>query len=312
MKMKKISRFSSFIHIQHMVFFEVSIGIIANLILLLFCVLIILLECRAKPADLTIGHLAFIHTMLLLNMVFIAMDIFGYQDLWDDITCTSVIYLSRLMRDLSVCTTCLLSVLQAITLSPRSSYLAQFKWKSLLQNPCYLLFLWVFNMIINGRMLISTVATPNVTSNSVMLLTTSCSLLPISSFLKYMFFSLMTFQHILFIGLMAVSSGYMVNLLCKHKRQSQNLHSTSLSPRASAEQRATWTILLLMSFFIVMYTLDCVIGSIFSILWNNDPFHHCVLLLVGNGYATVNPLVLISSERRMMRCLIFMWGKDSR
>ncbi|XP_004863490.3 vomeronasal type-1 receptor 90-like [Heterocephalus glaber] len=306
MKTNKNSRFSGFTDIQHMVFFEISIGIIANIILLLFHVLIFLLECRPKPADLTIGHLAFIHIIMLLNMGFIAVDIFGYQDLWDDITCMSVIYLNMLMRGLSICTTCLLCVIQAITLSPSSSCLAKFKQKSLYQNLCDFLLLWVFNLIISGRMLISTVATPNVTSNSLMLITTSCSLLPISSFLKYIFFSLMTFQHMSFIGLMVLSSAYMVILLCKHKRQSQHLHSTSLSPRASAEQRATQTILLLMSFFIVMYSLDCVIGSTSSILWNHDPIQHCVLMLVGNGYATVSPLVLNSSERQMIRCLIFM------
>ncbi|XP_004863491.1 vomeronasal type-1 receptor 90-like [Heterocephalus glaber] len=307
----KINRFSSLIGIQHMVFFEVSIGIIANMILLLFHVLTFLLEHRPKPTDLTIGHLALIHIVMLTTVSFIAVDTFGYQDLGNDIKCTSVIYLNRLMQDLSIGTTCLLSFIQAITLNPRSSCLAKFKQKSLHQNLCCYLFLWVFNMIINGRILISTVAIPNVTSHSFMFLTTSCPFLPISSFIKYTFFSLMTFQYMLFIGFMALSSGYMVILLCKHKRQSQHLHSTSLSPRASAEQRATRTILLLMSFFIVIYSLDCIICSTSSVLWNTNPVHHCVLMLLGNGYATISPSVLISSERRMLKCFMFLWGKDS-
>ncbi|VTJ90142.1 Hypothetical predicted protein, partial [Marmota monax] len=54
---------------------------------------------------------------------------------------------------------------------------------------------------------------------------------------------------IILIGLMVLSSGYMVTLLCRHKRQCQHLHSTSLSPKSSPEQKATRTILLLLAFF---------------------------------------------------------------
>ncbi|KAM6173938.1 vomeronasal type-1 receptor 90-like [Erethizon dorsatum] len=284
-----------------MVFFEISIGIIANTVLFLFHVLTFLLEHRPKPTDLTIGHLAFIHIVMLLTVSFLAMDTFGYRDLGDDITSTSVMYLNRLMQNLSICITCLLSVLQAITLSPRSSCLAKFKRKSLHQNLCCFLFLWVFNMLISGCFLISTVATPNVTSHGLIFLTKSCSLWSINSFLKYIFFSLMAFHYMSCIGLMALSSGYVVILLCRHKKQSQHLHSTSLSPKSSQEQRATQTILLLMSFFIVMYCLDFVMQSLFSITWNHNPLQHCVLVLVSNGYATVSPLVLISRERRMIK-----------
>ncbi|NP_001160942.1 vomeronasal 1 receptor cavPorV1R614 [Cavia porcellus] len=299
--MSKNSRFTGVIDVHHMVFFEASIGIIANTVLFLFHVLPFLLQHRHRPTDLTIGHLALIHIVLLITEGFLAIDILGYWHLGDDITCTSVVYLNRLMQNISICTTCLLSVLQAITLSPRTSCLAKFKQKSLHQVLCCFLFLWVLNMLISSRFLISTVASSNVTSHGLMFLTKSCSLWSISSFLKYMFFSLMVFHYMSWIGLMVLSSGYMVILLRRHKRQSQHLHSTSLSSKASPEERATRTILLLMSFFIIMYCLDYVIYSMSSITWKYNPFHHCVLMLVSNAYATVSPLVLISSKRRMIK-----------
>ncbi|NP_001160941.1 vomeronasal 1 receptor cavPorV1R613 [Cavia porcellus] len=310
--MNKNGKFSMFIDIQHVFFFQVTTGVMANTFLLLFHVFIFLLEHKPKPTDLTIGHLALIHIVMLLSAGFITIDIFGFQDLGDRITCKCVIYLHRLMRGLSICTTCLLSVLQAITLSPRACRLAKLKQKSLHRNLYCFLFLWIFNMLINGRFLISPVTTPNVTSHSLMFVTRSCSLLPISSFLKYMSLSLMIFQHILFIGLMALSSGYMVILLYKHKRQSQHLHCTKLSPKVSPEQRATWTILLLMSFFIVMYILDSVIEYTSAMLWNHDPTRHCVHMLFGSGYATVSPFVLIGTERRLIKCFIFTGGKQSK
>ncbi|XP_004648557.2 vomeronasal type-1 receptor 90-like [Octodon degus] len=311
MKMNK-NRFSSFIYVKHIAVFEISIGIIANIVLLLFQVLTFLLERKVKPTDLTIGHLAFIHLVMLLTVTFIAIDDFGYQVLGDYITCTSVIYLNRLTRELSISNTCLLSVLQAITLSPRSSCLAKFKQKSLHQNLLCFLFLWVFNSINSTRILISTVATPNVTSPSFMFLTKSCSLFPIRSFLKYIFLSLVAFNYMTCIGLISLSSGYMVILLCRHKRQSQHLHRTSLSPKVSPEQRATKTILLLMSFFIIFYSLDCIIRPTSSIVWSNDPIHNWVLMLVGNSYATISSLLLTSSERRMTKCFIFVLRRDGK
>ncbi|XP_005380499.1 PREDICTED: vomeronasal type-1 receptor 90-like [Chinchilla lanigera] len=300
--MNKNSKIFKFIDIQYMFFFEVIIGIIANTVLLLFYVFLFLLEHRLNPINLTIGHLALIH-IVMLGTCFITIDIFGFQVLGDDITCKLVIYLHRVMRSLSICTTCLLSVLQAITLSPRSCCLAKFKQKSLPQNLCYFLFIWVLNMVISARFLISTIATPNVTSPNLMFVTQSCSLWPVSYLLKYITFSLMILQEISVIGLMGLSSVYMVLLLYRHRRQSQHLHSTKLSPKASPEQRATHTILLLMSVFIVIYALDCVISSTSGVFWKRNQIHHYIQMLVGNGYATICPLVLISTEKRMMKCL---------
>uniref|UniRef100_H0XPG9 Vomeronasal type-1 receptor n=1 Tax=Otolemur garnettii TaxID=30611 RepID=H0XPG9_OTOGA len=302
-KMNINNKLSSFIAIKDIFFSEVGLGVSANAILLLFHIFTFLLKHRPKPTDLTISHLALIHTVMLLTMGFIATDLFGSQDIWDDIKCKSVIYLYRLMRGLSISTTCLLSVLQAITLSPRSSCLAKFK-----QRPSHnlygFIFLWVFNMTISARYIVSLL-----TSDNLILVTESCSLWPATYLIRYTFFSLLTFRDVFLIGLMALSSDYMVTLLYRHKKQSQHLHSTNLSPKASPEQRATQTILLLMTFFVVMYFLDFIISFSLGILWNNDPVHLCVQMLVTNGYATISPLVLISTEQRIIKALPSMWGK---
>ncbi|NP_001160858.1 vomeronasal 1 receptor cavPorV1R644 [Cavia porcellus] len=294
---KKERTFSRFLDVRSTVFFEITIGITANTVLLLFHILTFLLKQRPKPLDLTITQLSLIHLVMLVTMGFIATDTFESQRWENVLTCKLVIYMQRLMRALSICTTCLLSVLQAITLSPRNSCLAKFKQKLSHHYPCCLGFLWVFNMLLNGRFLVSIGATPNVTSQSLVFVTESCSQWPINYLFRYIFFSLGNVQDISFIGLMTLSSGYMVSLLWRHKRQFQHLHSISLSPKASPEEKATRTILLLMGFFMLMYILDCVTFSSRSILWNNDPIHLCVHMFVGNAYATICPFVLLSTEK---------------
>ncbi|XP_004860065.1 vomeronasal type-1 receptor 90-like [Heterocephalus glaber] len=310
MKVNKNRKISSFSDIRNTVFFEVTIGIIANTALLLFHILAFLLKHRPKPLDLGISQLALIHLVLLVTMGFIATDTFKFQGWEDGLTCNLVVYMHRLMRALSICTTCLLSVLQAITLSPRNSCLAKFKHKSSHHYPCCLVFLWVFNMLLNGRFLVSIGATTNVTSHSLVFVTESCSQWPISYLFRYIFFTLVNIQDISFIGLMALSSRYMVTLLCRHKRHFQHLHSTRLSLKSPPEERATQTILLLMGFFMFMYFLDCVTFSSLAILWKNDPTHLCIQMLVGNGYATICPLVLMSTEKRMIKCLTFRWERQ--
>ncbi|XP_062055898.1 vomeronasal type-1 receptor 90-like [Lepus europaeus] len=302
----------SFIAIRNGFYSEVSIGITANTFLLLFHVLWFFLQHRPRPTDLAIGHLALIHLLMLITVGVIATDIFESQELWDDITCKAVIYLYQVMRGLSLGTTCLLCVLQAITLSPRSSCLAKFKHTTSYHNMCGFLFLWVFNLSISARLLISTVATKNITSHSLMSVTKSCSLWPQRYLPKHTFSTIAIFRDVSLLGLMSLSSGYMVILLCRHKRQSQHLHSSGLSPRASPEHRATCTILLLMSIFVFLYFLDCIVFSFSGLWWKSDPVRLCVQLLVGNGYAMIGPLVLINAEKRMIKFFKSMWEKENR
>ncbi|KAM5279683.1 vomeronasal type-1 receptor 90-like [Ctenodactylus gundi] len=291
------------IDIRDVFFSEVVFGVLANTVLLLVCIF----NNRPKPIDLPVGLLALVHTVMLLTKAFIAADTFKSQEYWNDLTCKSVVTLHRLMRGLSICATCMLSVLQAITLSPTSSCLAKFKHKSPHPSLCCVFLLWLFYMSLSGPFLFSISATHNVTSQSLVFVTKSCSLQALSYFLRHLFSILTTCRDACFMGLMSVSSGYMVTLLCRHKKQSRRLLSTSLSPKASPEQRATRTILLLMSFFVIMYILDSTISSS-RIMRYNDPTRLCVQMLLANGYATVSPLVFISTKKWVINFLKSMWG----
>ncbi|ERE73357.1 vomeronasal type-1 receptor 90-like [Cricetulus griseus] len=292
--------------IRNAFFSQIAFGILANTILLLFLVMTLFQEHRHKPANMITGLLALSHIVMLLTMAFMATDILGSQSFWEDFTCRSVISLYRLMRSVSICATCHLSILQAVILSPRSSCLSKFKHKSLHHNSCCFLSLWSFYMSISGYMSFI-VATPNVTSHILILITKSCSLWLFSGLIRHLLCVLAVVRDAVLVGLMALSSVYVVAVLCRHKRQSQYLHSASISPRASPEQRAICIILVLLSFFVVMYCLDCIAFSLRS-MWNNDPTHHCVQMFVSSGYATLSPLVFISTEQHIINFLKTMQG----
>ncbi|XP_047390899.1 vomeronasal type-1 receptor 90-like [Sciurus carolinensis] len=297
-----------FTGIRNALFSEVGIGISANTILLLFHIFTFLLQHKLKPTDLIIGLLALIHIGMLIIMGYTATNINGSQDLGNDIECKSIIYLHRFLRGFSICATCLLSVLQAITLSPRSSCLAKFKHQSPHQILCSLVFLWVFYVSLSDQFLFSSATSLNVTSHGVVFIAKFCEILPMNYFLRHLLSILDVIWDVFLIGLMALSSGYMVTLLCRHKRHIQQLHSTSLSLKASPVQRATQSILMLMSFFIIMYCLDCFFSSSRPV-WNNDPVCLSIQIMVSNGYATTSTLLLICTEKQILKFLKSFLGK---
>ncbi|KAF7470825.1 vomeronasal type-1 receptor 90-like [Marmota monax] len=300
------------INLRSTFYYEVGIGILANTILFLFQVIKFLCDKRLKNTDCIIGLLALTHLLMLLTMGFIAADTFTSQvGLWGDVTCKSFAYLYKLMRGLSISATCLLSVLQALTLSPRSSCLAKFNPKSPQDSLRSCLFLWVFYMSFSAHFLISAIDNSTVTSQGLIFLSDSCTILPMSYILRHLFTILGALWDVFLIGLMALSSGYMVTLLHKHKRQCQHLHGASLSPKASPEQRATRAILVLMGCFVLMYCLDCIVSSSRT-MWNNDPVFRSFQIMVSNCYATIRPLVFICTARQSVAFLKCLWGKDTQ
>ncbi|XP_034368024.1 vomeronasal type-1 receptor 44-like [Arvicanthis niloticus] len=281
---------------------ELSVGISVNSILIFAHLYMFLGDNRPKPIDVYIAFLSLTQLLLLITMGFIAVDIFMSQGRWDSTICQSLIYLHRLLRGLTLCATCLLNVLWTIALSPRSSYLMKFKHKSPHHISGAFLFLCVLYMSFSGSFFISFTATPNLSSDNFMYVTQSCSLLPMAYSKKSMFFTPIAIREAFLICLMALSSGYMVSLLWRHKKQAQHLHSTRLSPKASPEQRATRTILLLMSLFVVLYILDTVIFHS-RMKFKNSSVLYCVQIIVSHSYATVSPFVFICIEKQIINFL---------
>uniref|UniRef100_A0A8C9A755 Vomeronasal type-1 receptor n=1 Tax=Prolemur simus TaxID=1328070 RepID=A0A8C9A755_PROSS len=261
-------------------YFQAGIGLIANTSLLFFHIFTLILDHRLKFSNLITCHLALIHIILLLIAVFLASpDLFESLNFGNDFKCKAFFYLNRVMRGLSICTTCLLSMLQAITICPSTSWLVRFKKKSTNLIFSYLVF--------------STVASSNVTQTNVLTVSKYCSLSSISYIVWSLSVMVPIITDVSFVGIMLLSSTYMVMLLFRHQKHSQYLRTASLSSKDSPEKRATQTILLLVSFFVVMYWVDLSISSSSSLLRAYDPVVLGVQKLVCNVYASVSPLYFI-------------------
>ncbi|XP_058526440.1 putative vomeronasal receptor-like protein 4 [Ochotona princeps] len=297
-----MSKISVYVIIKNMYFLQSGIGILANVSLLFFHVFTIHLVHRPRPTDIMTCHLAFVHiVMLLTTLDILSEDMFRLLNFSNEFKCKLVLYMSRVSRDLSISTTCLLTIVQVITISPSSFYLSRFKRKLTKHVAIAFFCIWSLNLSSNSNMIIYTVAHSNRTN--LFNVSKHCSRSSMNSIIMALYFLLVLSQNVFFVGMMLLSSMYMVIFLYSHQRKSAYLHSISISLRISPAKRATRTVLLLVSFFVVMYCVDIVISFLSSILWRYEPLVLYVQTLVGNAYATVSPLVLISSDKSVIGIL---------
>ncbi|XP_038964435.1 vomeronasal type-1 receptor 48 [Rattus norvegicus] len=285
--------------LKNVLYFQTGLGVLANMFLVCFYIYVILGH-RPKPTDLISCQLTFIHIMMFLTGGDIWLtDLFMSLNIENDFKCKATFYISRVMRGLSICITCLLSVFQAVTISPSTSLLARFK-QTLTKSMKYsFLFIWSFNLSFSSNRFVYVGAYTNVSENNHMKVTKYCSLLPMNNIIRGLILTVTTSRDVFLVGVMLITSTYMMIILFRHQRQCKHLHSIS-QLRVSPERRATQTILLLVIFFVVMYWVDYIISSISVLFWMYDPVMLTVQKFVMNAYPTITPLVQISFDNRII------------
>ncbi|XP_007643577.1 vomeronasal type-1 receptor 90-like [Cricetulus griseus] len=294
--------------LRNVLYFQAVLGLLANMFLLFFYTFIILFH-KSKLIDLISCQLTFVHIVLLLVGGEIGLtDVFESLNFENDFKCKAMFYIHRLMRGLSICITCLLSVFQAVTISPSTSSLAKFKHKLKKYMVYSFLFIWALNLSFGSTIIFYVGAFTNVSETNQMKSTKYCSLFPMDYISTALILTETVIRDVFLVGVMMTSSAYMVIFLFRHHRQCKHLHSLS-HLRASPEKRATQTILLLVAFYVIMYWEDVIISSTAFLSWMYHPVILTVQKFVMNSYPTIAPLVQISSDYRIINMLTTLWSK---
>ncbi|XP_060234662.1 putative vomeronasal receptor-like protein 4 [Meriones unguiculatus] len=288
--------------LKNVLLFQAGLGVLANMFLL-FIYTFIIVRHRPKPVDLTYCQLSFAHLIMVLTGGDMWLtDIFESLNIENDFKCKTIFYISRVMRGVSICITCLLSVFQAVTISPSNSLMAKFKNKLKKYTINAFFFIWLFNLTFSGRLIFYVGGFTNVSETNQMKVTKSCSLFPKNYIIKELIVIVTIFRDVFLIGVMITTSTYMLIILFRHQRQCKLLYSIS-HLRASPEKRATQTILLLVVFFVIIYWMDFIISSTSILVWKYDPFILTVQKFVMNAYPAITPLIQISYDKRIIRML---------
>ncbi|XP_038189200.1 vomeronasal type-1 receptor 4-like [Arvicola amphibius] len=249
-----------------------------------------------KPIHLILIHLAFTNIIMLLTKGLPkTMADFGLRNFLDDIGCKILVYLSRVARGVSICTSGLLTVVQAIIISPRTSGWRRLRPKSAWHILLFFSFFWILNALI-GMNLIHSATSTSLNISEFKSENNYCYFMQESKKTKQIVLPLMVLRDAVFQGAMGGASGYMVLLLHKHHQHVLYLQNSKLLYRTPPELRAAQSVLLLMLCFVFFYWADCAFSLFLSLSLVDDSLMVNIKKFLALGYATFSPVVLIHRE----------------
>ncbi|XP_057616586.1 vomeronasal type-1 receptor 4-like [Chionomys nivalis] len=245
---------------------QTALGILGNSVLLSCFIIADFSGIRAKPTDLIVKHLTWANLIVLCKGIPQSTTAFSQNYYLDYVSCKLTLYFHRVARGVSLGSTSLLSVFQAITISPSNSKLAQLKVRAPKFIGPSLGLCWAIQLLVYVFIPVYTTGIWGLRNVTVIRDFGFCVVINSGRLMNTLLAILLTSNDVIFLGLMMLASGYMVYILLKHKKRMQHILKPR-SPRSSSpETRATQSILTLVSCFVFFYVISIVITSYLSVL----------------------------------------------
>ncbi|NP_001240578.2 vomeronasal 1 receptor ornAnaV1R3257 [Ornithorhynchus anatinus] len=286
---------------------QMGIGLLGNIVLLLFYICMAPSSPKLSPSDLGLAHLVLANTIILLAFgIPETMSAWGWRNFLDSVGCKILIYLFRMARSLAICSTCLLSIFQAVTISPETSRWARIKARlpRCVFPSCLLS--WGLSLLVDFDVLVNMTGPQN-SSVQLMLDLKYCSKVSISAETTLLIVVVLSLRDLVFVGLMSLASGYMVFVLHRHHQRVRHIHAHGRSPGATPEVRAAKRVVALATLYVLLHGRHSIMLSVILNM-KEKPFllvtSHMVL---GFTFSTVSPLLVIHSDRRIRK----FWKRES-
>ncbi|XP_005354985.1 putative vomeronasal receptor-like protein 4 [Microtus ochrogaster] len=282
--------------IHTIIFLSLAVpGIVGNILMFVRLVYTSTLGTEKKPVGIILIHLAFSNIIIICTTgIRDIATVFYFRNFLGDIGCKAVVYLARMARGLSICTTCLLSVVQAVTISPRTTLWTKLKPQTSWQVFQFLLLFWVVNVLISSNLLCYVKSGNSLNRSVPGMFIGHCYMLPSRHVIKWLFLSLMALRDVIFQSLMGWNSGSMALRLYEHHKRVLYLHSSRCAHNSPPEIRATWSVLILMTCFLFFYWSDFILSFYTGFTVTHDSISLNVKTFLELGYAGFSPYVLIS------------------
>ncbi|KAM9034843.1 vomeronasal type-1 receptor 1-like [Sarcophilus harrisii] len=280
-------------------FSQTGVGVLGNCIFLSFKIFTLFTSHRGMAMDLILTQLTLTNTIVLLSQGCPLAILYFRRGYFLGITaCKIIFYVHRVSRGISICTTCLLSTFQAITISPSNFRLA----KLTVRNRKFICPSCVFCCLIN---MISEINVPIYVSGSRSRNSTRTDGID----LLYCYWEktskelsiLPSLRDILCVGCMVCTSGYMVFLLYRHHHRVQHIHSTCLSSKTPPEIKASQTILLLVGIFVSAYCISCIFTLYKVYVIHSGAWVVIVTTFIALCFPTICPFLLIHRDVQILR-----------
>ncbi|XP_005414904.1 PREDICTED: vomeronasal type-1 receptor 3-like [Chinchilla lanigera] len=274
---------------------QVVIGTVGNFSLFSLDIFLYYSGYKTRSTDLILRHQTVANFLVILSKgIPETMARFGLEHFLSDFGCKLVFYVHVLSRGVCFGNTCLLSVFQAIIISPRESKWAQFKEKVPKYTRNSTTLCWVLQMLLSSRFaatITSKLKTRNITNKIDF---AYCSNVQSVEHLYSVSIALISISDILCMGLMLFASGSIVCILHRHKHRVQHIHRTNSSARSSPETRATHSVLVLVSVFVCFYIPSAIMHMYQVFSGKHSSFLHTLGAFINGCFPAICPFLLLS------------------
>ena len=276
--------------LQILLLCHVVVGTVGNILLFVHNFSPILTDSRLRPIQVILINLAVANAFMLL--------LFAYSyDMIDfvprkpptEVKCKLAHFFHLVARGTIMCSTCVLSTYQFVTLVPGNWARVMFREISpkVVSYSCFSC--WLFSVLNNAYIPMNVSGPQKSHNDSDSKDNWICSISGVSVDMNFLRFS----HDIIFLGIMAWTSVSMVIHLNRHHQRMNHIHKVNQNNRGHAETRAAHTILMLVVTFVSLYILNCIsilfhISFVESRLW----LRYATKLLA-LSFPTISPLLLI-------------------
>ncbi|KAG8450920.1 hypothetical protein GDO86_003264 [Hymenochirus boettgeri] len=285
---------------------QVIIGIPGNMFILLQFTILRITEKKLLPNNLLLMVLALVNLLVILSRIIPqSLNALGVENLLDDTECKFVIFTYRVNRAMSICVTSLLSCYQCIVIAPNTKFWVYLK-QQITKNIVTIIFVfWIINFSIYPYSILNARARRNLTTSPYTLHLVYCD----ADFLTYMAYivngTCYALRDFIFVGLMALASGYIVFTLLKHERSVKGIRSSDRLKQRSVEYRASKAVILLVALYVLLYGLDNSMWIYTLTLSNVSPDMNEIRIFLASSYSSLSPIVIIFTNPKLQQNVLF-------
>ncbi|XP_072471528.1 vomeronasal type-1 receptor 4-like [Notamacropus eugenii] len=291
---------------------QIGVGILGNFFFLSLYISSLLIGHKLRPIEYILAHLALANSKVLLSKGIPQMIVcLGFKNFLDPILCKFILYLYAVARGVSLNMTCLLSCFQVITISPSKSRWAELRMQAqkCIVPSCFVC--WCFYLLINFTLLGTMHNSRYFTNNTKIWHLGYCSILTPASFNAELFAIVFSMPDVMCMGFMICSSTYLVFFLHRHHQHVKHIHSPHLSPRTFPEKRATHAVLLLVSTYVSVYSINSILALYLFKIDKHEPWFVATFDLLAAWFPAISPFVLIFSDSQVLKYWHALWNRRS-
>ncbi|XP_075471547.1 olfactory receptor class A-like protein 1 [Ascaphus truei] len=276
------------------------LGIPGNVFILLKFTYIKCIEKKLIPANIILMILALANLLVVLSRIIPqTLDALGVENLLEDIECKISLHTYRVSRAMSICLTTLLSCHQCMLIAPATRYWIYFK-TMITQNIFLIVILLLgMNMSVYSSSILFARKRTNSTTSPYTLHLVYCDI-DFLTYVSYFIYGMASIiREVFVVGLMTLSSSYMVSVLHRHGKSMKGMRSSDRGQSKTVEYKAARAVILLVSLYVVLFGIDNSMW-IYSLSPSYvTPIMNETRIFLAASFSALSPIVIIATNPKL-------------